>query len=358
MLHAVIMAGGSGTRFWPQSRRLRPKQLLSVSSERTLLQETYDRCADQIPSRNWWVVTNRTLVGETQEQLPEVPAGQILQEPCGRNTAPCIGLAALQIVKHDPEGIMLVMPADHVIRPVEAYRNAVQRAVSHVAAHPSTLVLFGVPPTYPATGFGYIEREEPLGAPELKTFKVATFHEKPPLETAENFLDAGGYYWNCGIFVWRADRILEALRDYQPLIADQLDKLAPHVGTANWDNALAEIFPAMTSISIDHAVLEKATQVVVLEAPFEWDDVGSWLAMARLLGADDEGNTVVGDYVGLDSRNCIIRTTPEHLIATVGMENCLIIHTPDATLVARRDDENAIRQLVALLEQRGYGRFL
>lgn len=358
MLHAVIMAGGSGTRFWPQSRRTLPKQLLPLASPQTLLQETFARCAGWIPPERIHVVTNHSQSAETRRQLDRVPSANVLAEPCGRNTAPCIGLAAIELVRTDPEAVMLVMPADHVIRPVAAFQEAANRAVEIVNAAPDSFVLFGVPPTYPSTGFGYIERGPARAGGEKAGFAVAAFREKPNQQVAQEFVAAGRYYWNCGIFVWRAQRILDALAEFQPEIHRRLERLAAAQGTDRWESVFPAEFAQMTSISIDHAVLEKARGVVMLEAPFEWDDVGSWNALARLLGTDVAGNTIDGPHCGIDTKGCIIRTGKDHLIATIGLEDLLVVHTPDATLVARKDDEDAIRKLVALIEERGYGNHL
>ena len=376
MLHAVIMAGGSGTRFWPQSRRSRPKQLLKLAGPRTMLQDTFDRVASWIEPDRVWVVTNAAQAAETRRQLPALPAGNVLVEPCGRNTAPCIGLAAVHIAGADPQATMLVMPADHVIRPAEVFRQAAERAVAIVQEDAEALVLFGVPPTYAATGFGYIERGAELGlrrasAPATRvsagaeapgspsSFEVASFREKPERETAERYVASGCFYWNCGIFVWRVARILAALAEYEPEIHGRLMALRAALGRAEWDELLAAEFPQMKSISIDYAVLERAAGVAVLEAPFEWDDVGSWQALVRLLGHDADGNTIDGPFCGVDSQGCIIRSTDaNHLVAAAGVENLIIVHTPDATLVARRDDESGLRKLVEELAARGYERFL
>lgn len=358
MLHAVIMAGGSGTRFWPQSRKERPKQLLRLAGPLTMIQDTVDRVSGFISAQETWVVTNRSQAVETARQLPEVPADQILIEPCGRNTAPCIGLAAIRLLEQDPNAVMLVMPADHVIGTKAQFEAAVKRALGLVESDPKALVLFGVCPTYPATGFGYIERG-PLLANQTASYQVADFREKPTREKAEQFMATGQFYWNCGIFVWRAERILEALAEFEPEIHQKLKDLKPTIGTANWDQALDEIFPKMKSISIDYAVLERAPGVSVVEAPFDWDDVGSWEALPRLLGEDQNQNTVDGKFCGLETKGCIVRSMVEnHLVAAIGIEDCIIVHTPDATLVAKKDNPEAVKELVALIEKSGYGQFL
>jgi mannose-1-phosphate guanylyltransferase len=359
MLHAVIMAGGSGTRFWPESRLARPKQFLNLAGERTLLQETTDRCRPLIPPERTWVVTNERLAPGTHEQLPDVPAGNILIEPCARNTAPCIGLAAIHLLRRDPDAVMAVLPADHVIQPAEFFRTALQDAVRLVEQNGRRLVLFGVPPTYPATGYGYIERGDVLEqTSRTSAHSVNTFREKPNPVAAQHYVDSGRFYWNCGIFVWRADRIMQALDAHLPRTATLLQEIAPQIGMPDWNQALGRAFPLAESVSIDVAVLEREADCTVIEAPFAWDDVGSWLAMARLHGADANGNTVLGLHRGLDTRGCIIRTSHDHLVATIGIENCIIVHTPDTTLVARKDDENSIRKLIELLQERGDERFL
>ena len=359
MLHAVIMAGGSGTRFWPQSRRTMPKQLLRLAGERTMIQSTVDRCSGWIEAERTWVVTNQAQAEETSRQLPQIPAGNILIEPCGRNTAPCIGLAAIQLLQHDADAVMLVMPADHVMQPVETFRDAALRAAGIVERNPELFVLFGVPPTYPSTGFGYIERGPELAdSDDGGAFQVKSFREKPDRVTAAEYVDNGNFYWNCGIFVWRAEQILAALEQYESDIHGRLMRLARKLGSDDWQAALDAEFPQMKSISVDYAVLEKATQVCVLEATFQWDDVGSWQSLSRLLDDDESGNIIDGPFCGLDTNGCIIRSTEDHLIATMGLKDCIVVHTPDATLVAHKDDENAIRKLVALIEEQGYGRFL
>ncbi|MEQ9408603.1 MAG: mannose-1-phosphate guanylyltransferase [Fuerstiella sp.] len=357
MLHAVIMAGGSGTRFWPQSRQRLPKQLLRLAGERTMIQQTLDRCGDLIAPQQAWIVTNATQADLTRQQLPALPPENVLVEPAARNTAPCVGLAAVHAVQRDPDAVMLVMPADHVISPPEKFQQALSRAAAVVSQFPDRLVLFGVPPTFPATGFGYIERDIPLDE-AAGVFEVSTFREKPALDVAEQYVAAGNFYWNCGIFCWRADTILKQLETFQPETHQRLQTLAEAIGTDRYDAVLAEQFPQMNSVSIDVAVLEQATGVTVIEAPFTWDDVGSWLAVPRLIGQDPNGNTVDGPFAGVDTKNCIVRSTPDHLIATLGVDDLIIVHTEDATLVARRQDSERIKDLLQELKQRGDDQYL
>jgi len=334
-----------------------PKQLLKLAGDRTMIQQTVDRCGNLVASTDYWVVTNYAQAQLTQHQLPNVPAGNVLIEPSARNTAPCVGLAAIHVMHQDPDGIMFVMPADHVISPSIDFQDAAQRAVGLVEEDPQRLVLFGVPPNFPSTGYGYIERGIGLTQHE-GSFAVESFREKPPQETAQEYLDSGNFYWNCGIFCWKASTILDQLREHEPDMHARLLKLAATIGTADYAKALDVEFPQMNSIAIDRAVLERATQVCVIEAPFTWDDVGSWLAVPRLSGTDEAGNTSDGLVRSVDTKNCIVRTTDDHLVATLGMEDCIIVHTPDATLVARRDDSERIKELLELLKEQGDTQFL
>ena len=352
MLHTVIMAGGSGTRFWPQSRARMPKQLLKLSGKRTMIQQTVDRCDGLIDSQQSWVVTNHAQVEPTQRQLPDIPATNLLVEPAARNTAPCVGLAAIHILKQDPAGIMFVMPADHVISTANQFQHAARQAVSLVEGNAQRLVLFGVPPTFPSTGYGYIERGDKLDEDD-NSFNVQSFREKPPQTTAQEYMDSRRFYWNCGIFCWKAETILDQLRQYESDMHERLIRLAATIGTEDYSTALAAEFPKMNSIAIDRAVLERADDVCVIRAPFNWDDVGSWLAVPRLSGKDDQGNTTDGLVRSVDTKNCIIRTTDDHMVAALGIEDCIIVHTKDATLVARRDDSERIKEILELLKEQG-----
>lgn len=353
MLHTVVMAGGSGTRFWPVSRKELPKQFLKLFGDRSMIQQAVDRCESLAPADRTWIVTGAAHAEETQRQLPALSRSHILVEPCGRNTAPCIGLAALRLMMDDPEAVMLVTPADHVIQPTSEFVAAVRRAIDTVQQQPEKLCLFGIVPTRPATGYGYIERGQPL--PDVdRVFQVVRFREKPNQETAQEFLEAGTFLWNSGIFVWRADTILRALAQYQPELSAGLNRIRERTPAEGFSAAMAAEFASLPSISIDYAVLEKSRAVCVLEAPFGWDDVGSWAALSRLHPQDAQGNTALGKFVGLETSGCTVYSTGNHLIATIGLSDCVVVHTPDATLVARLDDEAQLRDLIKTLEAGGH----
>jgi len=361
MLHAVIMAGGSGTRFWPESRAQRPKQFLKMVGDRTMLRATVDRLGDLVSPDRIVIATTAALAQCAAEELAELPHEAILAEPCRRNTAPCIGLAAVRVLGDDPDAVMLVMPADHLIRPDEAFRAAVHAAAELIRRDPQRLITFGIRPTYPAESFGYIERgealgESPGGATAFSTgvYRVARFHEKPKAAVAQEYLASGRFYWNSGIFLWKARTILDALAEFEPGLHRHLDRIAASAGSPSFGDVLAAEFAAMPSISIDYAVMERAGEVLVIEAPFEWDDVGSWQALARLRGADAQGNTIDARHLGLETTGTIVRGPQDHLIVTLGIKDCIVVNTPDATLVADKHQEESIRRVVELLDQRGW----
>ncbi len=362
MLHAVIMAGGSGTRFWPASRNATPKQLLPLAGDSTMLQATVARLGQLVPVERVLIATNASLVPAVAEQLPKLPASSLLGEPCKRDTAPCIGLAALLLLRSDPDATMVVMPSDHVISTDEVFQQSLRQAAALVDAAPARIVPFGIRPTYPAESFGYIERGAALtakvAAGEAPAFRVSRFREKPKADVAQKYVESGNFYWNAGIFVWKAATIAAALAERQPETFAHLQAIVAAVGKPNYGEVLAREFAAIQGISIDYAVMEHATDVVVIEAPFTWDDVGSWQSLARLRGADADGNTVVARHLGLNTHGSIIRGPDNHLIVTLGLKDTIVVHTPDATLVANKHDEEAIRQLTRLMEERGLKEYL
>jgi mannose-1-phosphate guanylyltransferase len=360
MLHAIVMAGGAGTRFWPASRAGLPKQLLPLAGERSLLQETVARLDGLVPPERVLVVTAARLLDAARRQLPRVPAAGLVGEPCKRDTAPCIGLAALLVSRADDDATMAVMPSDHVIGPVPRFQAAIRQAAALVEATPGRLVTFGIRPTCPAEGFGYIQQGAslPTAPGEAPAHVVASFREKPPAAVAREYVAAGNYLWNAGIFVWRAATIIAALAERQPECLERLRRIAAAWDTPSRDDVFAREFAAIRGISIDYAVLEHARDVAVIEAPFSWDDLGGWSAVARQRGVDDDGNTVVGRHLGLGSTGTIVHASDDHLVVTLGLTNMLVVHTPDATLVADRAHEEAVKKVVAELEARGWTDYL
>ena len=352
MFHAVIMAGGSGTRFWPLSRARLPKQLLKLTGGRTMIQATADRLEDLVPAERTWVITNQSLAGAIAQQLPQLAPQRIVGEPCKRDTAPAIGLAALLLQAGDADATMLVMPSDHRIEPASAFQAAVRQAEQIVQESPETLVTFGIKPTYPAETFGYIERGAALGG--AGTFAVQRFREKPARSVAEEYLRSGNFYWNSGIFVWKAATIVTALERYEPQMLQHLRAIAASFGKASWQETFDREFTAIRGKSIDFAVMEHYQPVAVIEAPFTWDDVGSWQAIARAQGADAAGNSSIGKHLAIRTSGSIVRTTDDHLVVTLGVKDTIVVHTPDATLVAHTQEEEAIREVVKALEERGW----
>ena len=358
-LHAVIMAGGAGTRFWPLSRDALPKQFLSLSGEQSLLRETYARLTPIVGDECVWVVSNRAHVDLVRHELPEIPTEQVLGEPVGRNTAPCIGLAAQRIHGVDPGAALLVCPADHVIRPHDDFQATVTAAHNllsklEAGGTPWTITL-GVSPVHAATGFGYMERGEALegGGDTAKAFRVERFKEKPTAALAEEYIASGRYYWNSGIFLWRAAGVLSLLESYLPGLAGGLREIEASVDAgAALASALEEGFPRLPSISIDYGVLEKTSHVAVVEAGFAWDDVGSFSAVERY-APRQESNSVLGTHVGVRTKECIV-VGEGRLIGTVGVENLVVVATDDAVLVCDRRETEAVKELVELLKEKGH----
>jgi mannose-1-phosphate guanylyltransferase len=360
MLHAVIMAGGAGTRFWPASRANMPKQLLALVGKQTMLRQTVDRLGDLVTPEQTLIVTNERLIPTIRQQIPELPDSSLVGEPCKRDTAPCIGLAALLISRRDPDAIMAVLPADHVIRSASRFQDAVRQAVGMVKKEPDRIVTFGIRPTYPAETFGYIQRGARIDIHDeaAPTFVVRRFREKPNVATATEYLASGDFYWNSGIFVWKAKTILDALRQRQPEMLHHLEAIGGAWGTPQQHEVLTREFSLIKGISIDYAVMEHATNVAVIEAPYDWDDLGSWQSLARLAGTDRFDNTIIGRHLGMNTTGTIVRTDDQHLVVTVGLKDCLVVHTPEATLVANKHDEESIREIVKMLETRGWTEYL
>jgi mannose-1-phosphate guanylyltransferase len=364
MRHAVIMAGGSGTRLWPLSRAGRPKQLLDVVADedgaaRSLLAEAFGRVAAVLPAECIWVCTAARYAHQVRAALPALSPDRLILEPVARDTANAVGLAAALVVDVDPDAELAVVSADHVIRPVERFTAALRTAFDVLAVRPRALVTLGIRPTAPATGFGYVQRGGPTEIPGVA--EAASFREKPDRVTAEGYLASGEYLWNSGMFVWRARTVLDALADHLPQTADGLARIvAARPGPAR-EAALAEIFPVLPKISVDYAVLEPAAsepgRVLVADLDVDWLDVGSWPALADTL-RHDAGNAVQGLSVALDSSgNIVFSDDPDHLVALVGVRDSIVVHTADVTMVCPVADAEQVKQLLAAVEGRFGARF-
>jgi mannose-1-phosphate guanylyltransferase len=356
MLHAVIMAGGSGTRFWPRSRERFPKQFLTLEGARSLLQGAYDRIGPLVGPERVMVVTNALQHAQTLQQLPMLDANRVVGEPMGRDTAACIALAAEVIRREDPDANLIVLAADHLIKPAERFMEAVSAADQFLNTHPDAIITFGIKPTNPSTAYGYLNRSasESKRVGGATVHRLASFHEKPNLETAHKFLAAGTYFWNSGIFAWKAATILGEIEKHQPAIAAAVGRIADAWRETNRDAVFAREYAEAPRISIDFAVMEKTDKpVYMIEASFEWDDVGSWLALDRLHAPDAQGNVSVGKTLAVNAEGCTIVSAGDHLIAALGVEHLIIVHTPDATLVADKRQEQSVKKLIDELKARG-----
>jgi mannose-1-phosphate guanylyltransferase len=364
-IFSCILAGGKGTRFWPLSRARRPKQLLSILSPKTLVRETAERMLPLSGPDRTLIVTVGEQLRDLARELPAVPRHNFIAEPEGKNTAPCIGLSALEVAARDPDGVMLVVPADHWV----ADRHAFHRTLTHAVRLASTgdrLVTIGIRPDYPETGYGYILKGRGLhhgaiaGAAQVKRFQ-----EKPDAATARRLIRSHAL-WNSGMFAWRATTLLQALRRYQPEIAVRLDKIRVVTGGKSLTRAaprrarlIAREYKKMPSISIDYAVLEEAArdgQVVTLEANFGWSDIGSWSAVHRMMRRDENGNASNGKWLGLGAKNCLIHA-PDRLVVLLGIENAVVVDTPDALLVGDLKRAQEVRELVEELKKKGLGSY-
>lgn len=344
MLYTIIMAGGSGTRFWPLSRRRMPKQAMPFLGERSLFQRALERVDGLTPPECTFVITNAEQAELLASQAPALPRGNIVAEPVARDSAAAIFLGAAIVHARDEDAVMLVKPADHVISPVDAFQATVERAVK--AAEKGLLVTFGVPPRFGSTGYGYIERGEPLEGVE-GAYLVERFKEKPDQETAEGYVAGGMHYWNSGMFVWRAADILEAARRFAPAHYERIAPLGGLFGSEDFKEALAEAYRDLEKISIDYAVMENAENVATVEAGFQWDDVGSPVSFRDYFEADGERNVIQGLGRTHDASRCVLVSGEDHLIAVVGCHDLVVIHTDDATLVCPASRIADVKRLVA-----------
>jgi len=360
----VILAGGSGTRFWPRSRRARAKQVLALDGDRTMIQQTVERLLPVSSAGDMWVVTNEVLSGVICEQLPEVPCEQILSEPTARNTAPACGLAAFLMERTDPETVIGVFPSDSVVKDKARFARVLRAGVARARVG-ETIVVLGVPPTRPETGYGYIELGDSLGG-EVKARRVRRFTEKPNKERAEEFLATGNYAWNSGIFLWSAQTLVNAIREYRPAMAPLLEKIAAAYGTPDFARVFAELYPQCESISVDYAVLEPRSRredsgIVCLPGDFGWNDLGSWAAlhehhMERPEYCEDPCGNVVeaANDVVIDATGNYVYA-PGVAVALVGVAGLVVVQTEDALLITTRAGCQDVGKVVKKLQETGRG---
>jgi mannose-1-phosphate guanylyltransferase len=347
----VIIAGGRGERFWPESRAHRPKHLLPIVGEHPLLRQTLDRIRSLVPPRNTFVITSLSQEKGVRSCCRRLPAENVVVEPVGRDTGPAVALAATLVERRDPAGVFAILPADHVIHDAKAYGSDLNAAFA-AAASADVLVTLGITPHEPATGFGYVHRGEAWNAFGGKTlFSVRRFVEKPSREVAEGYLASGEYLWNAGMFVWSVPSFTAALRQHAPDLLEGLEPVRRAlVRKRSLARALTVAYPSLRKISIDYALLEKSRNVVVLPATFDWDDVGAWPAVARHWPADDRGNVGRGRVLVEDGSNNIVSSDDSHLVAVLGVSDCIVVRTKDATLVVPRARAQEIKTLLKKLE--------
>ena len=362
MNYAVVMAGGTGKRLWPLSRKKRPKQVLKLLDGQTLLRCCFERLSPIFDARNIIILTNAGYVDLVRENLPELPSGNVIAEPAVRDTAGAIGLAATVLTKNDPQAAMAVVTADQMIEPPEVLQQALKDALAFVNNNPDDMITFGIPPTYAATGLGYIKciDAQKYSGCKNEIYCVEAFREKPDEKTAKEYLDAGQYFWNSGMFVWKAETILANLAKFLPESTEPLR----HIG-ADWDGpnqqqTLTEWFLKLPKISIDYAVMEKADNVRAIKLDCRWLDMGSFAALADIISSDKSNNIVVADSSRLlDCKSSIVVTEDDgHLIAAIGLENMVVAHSPDATLVCPVDQSQRLKELLELIEKSGGEKFL
>lgn len=342
----VIMAGGVGSRFWPMSTQEKPKQFIDVlGCGRTFIQLTFDRFKGVVPPENVWVVTSANYFDIVKEQLPEIPESNILLEPCRRNTAPCIAYVSWRIKKNNPKANLIISPSDHIVLDTEEFKRVINSALDFTADS-DAIVTLGMKPTRPETGYGYIQAD--LSTASLRNnniFRVDAFKEKPNLETAKVYVSQKEYFWNSGIFVWNVNTIVNALRIYQPDIAEIFEGLMPYLGTSSEQEMINEKFPLCNNISIDYAVMEKAEEIFVYPANFGWSDVGTWGSLQTIVDKDVRGNALVGDNIKVyETQNCIIHTTEEKKVVVQGLDGYIVAEKGDTLLICKLSEEQRIKE--------------
>lgn len=355
--YVAIMAGGIGSRFWPMSRTAYPKQFLDILGiGKTLIQQTFERYSKLVPKENIYIVTAQEYVGLVKKQLPDLPEENIVAEPSRKNTAPCIAYIAFKLIKKDPKALMIAAPADNLILETDEFVKTAKKAFDFVD-HINALVTIGVTPTYPNTGYGYIQHETAEAAPAV--YKVKTFTEKPNIDIAKAFIASGDFLWNAGIFTWKVKNILKALEKLEPELYELFAAEKDRFNTAEEKEAIESIYPQCTNISIDFAVMEKADNVFVIPASFSWSDLGTWNSAWDNKEKDYFGNAVVGKNVMVvDANNCMVHVPDNKLVLLQGLKDYIIVDTKDVLLICKKDKEQEIKEYVAEVKRNKGDKFL
>ncbi len=349
-MFAVIMAGGRGTRFWPLSRTKKPKHLLNITGKRSIIQQTVDRIKSYIDEDDIYVVTVATHADDLAAQLPNLPRENIIVEPMGRNTAPCIGLASLYLKKKDPNDTMVVLPADHLIRGEKEFIETLA-AAGEMAKRTSSLITIGITPTGPETGYGYIEKGKRVGtAGGRDIYGVGSFREKPEIETAQAFVQDGNFLWNSGMFIWKVSTILEEIERLLPDLYEALVEMEGAIGSKGEKEKIHDIYEGVTPISIDYGVMEKADNVLLIKGNFGWSDIGSWDALWEILDKDHYENAVIGSHISVESSANLVYS-PHKLVTLVGVKDIIVVETEDSIMVCKRGSSQDVKKAVEILEK-------
>jgi mannose-1-phosphate guanylyltransferase len=354
---ALIMAGGSGTRFWPRSRSCQPKQFLQIIGEQTMIQSTVERINNKVSSENIFLVAGENHVNHLRDQLPQIPLDNIIIEPHCRSTAPCIGLSSIHLKdRFSDDEVMMVLPADHIIENKEEFLSSVEAACQ--AALQGYLVTFGIVPQYPETGYGYIYLDEKVGTINgQELYRVKRFVEKPDKKKAKEYVESGKYLWNSGMFVWKVGVILEEIRKHLPDLYESLLKINSALKEKRSRDKIAELYASIEETSIDHGVMEKASNIYCIKASFQWSDVGSWSALKNILNADYHGNVCQGKLIEIDSKNNLIYS-PKKLVAAIGVEGLVIVNTDDVLLICDGKRDQEVKDIIKKLKKCGYNKLL
>ena len=350
MISVVIMAGGKGERFWPKSRTNLPKQFLSLTNDgKSMIQHTVERLEGLVELENVYVVTNKLYEDLIVEHIPNLPLENIIIEPEAKNTAPCIGLAAVHIAKKNPESKMIVLPSDHLIKFNEIFLDTLKLGLE-VVEDDENIVTIGITPNYPETGYGYINFKKGVSPHEItNVYEVLRFVEKPDLERAKQYLTSGEYLWNSGMFIWKVSTILKCFEDFLPEIYTGLKEIETTIYTEKYLEILKKVFSEIPSESIDYGIMEKAKNIYVIPGNFGWDDVGSWLSLERINNTNQDGNIISGNVVTVKTKNSIIQGSKK-LIATIGLEDIIIVDTDDALLICNKDNTQEVKEVIANLK--------